>query len=229
MTDTDDNLWRYTVRDLDPAHDTWEQIGRRPMNGERGEGAAAIDTKNNLFLHGLTANSFGFWDLDHPDAATNREIQVFPDVEGSAILPDFSDFGVQYDPTLGAFVLWDGSSSVWLLTPPEDLDSNNDGILDVATGWQLKLIAVSGAGPQIPTEKYSYTGVFGKWICTWRSTRLTWESLTQFQVMCSSISRCMKRSKYVNRSLHQCLRRAPPPCFWSGYLGCLLHPSSAGA
>ena len=66
VTDTDDNLYRYTVRDLDPAHDTWEQIGRRPANGERGEGAAAIDTKNNMFLHVLSRNSFGFWDVDYP-------------------------------------------------------------------------------------------------------------------------------------------------------------------
>ena len=30
VTDTDGSLWRYTVRDLDPANDTWERIGRRP-------------------------------------------------------------------------------------------------------------------------------------------------------------------------------------------------------
>ena len=66
VTDTDDFLWRYTVRDLDPANDTWELIGRRPMTGHRGEGAAAIDTANNIFLHGLTEDWFGFWDLDHP-------------------------------------------------------------------------------------------------------------------------------------------------------------------
>ncbi len=57
--------------------------------------------------------------------------------------------------------MWDGSRSVWRLTPPDDLDSNNDGILDVATGWKLEEIAVSGAGPHIPSE---YTGVFGKWV-----------------------------------------------------------------
>ena len=36
VTDTDDFLWRYTVRDLDPANDTWELIGRRPMTGSQG-------------------------------------------------------------------------------------------------------------------------------------------------------------------------------------------------
>ncbi len=48
-----------------------------------------------------------------------------------------------------------------MLTSPDDLDSNNDGILDVATGWKLEALAVSGAGPHIPS---AYTGVFGKWI-----------------------------------------------------------------
>ena len=32
VRDTDGSLWRYTVRDLDPANDTWERIGRRPPN-----------------------------------------------------------------------------------------------------------------------------------------------------------------------------------------------------
>ena len=95
--------------------------------------------------------------------ARTAEIKVIPDVEGSTIPPDFRNFGVQFDPTLGAFMLWDGSRSVWLLTPPDDLDSNNDGILDVATGWQLEEIEVSGAGPHIPTHDI-YTGVFGKWV-----------------------------------------------------------------
>ena len=165
VTDTDDFLWRYTVRDLDPANDTWELIGRRPMTGHRGEGAAAIDTANNIFLHGLTEDSFGFWDLDHPgDADQNREIRVIPTVVNGTPAPDFRDFGVQYDPTLEAFLLWDGSSNVWLLTPPDDLDSNDDGILDVATGWLLEMIEVSGIGPKIPDGRFDYTGVFGKWI-----------------------------------------------------------------
>ena len=76
---------------------------------------------------------------------------MIPNVEASATVPNFRNFGVQFDPSLGAFVLWDGSRSVWMLTPPDDLDSNNDGILDVATGWKLEAIEVSGAGPHIPS------------------------------------------------------------------------------
>ncbi len=84
---------------------------------------------------------------------------MIPNVEANTSPPDFGNFGVQYDPTLGAFMLWDGSSSVWLLTPPDDLDANNDDILDVATGWQLEEIEVSGDGPHIPTARFEYTGV----------------------------------------------------------------------
>jgi hypothetical protein len=162
VTDTYDNLWRYTVNDLNPANDTWERIGRRTLSGESGFGSATIDTTNNLYLKTLTAESFGFWDLDSPVGPfENREIKVIPQIEGNLMVPDFRNMGVQYDPTLGAFTLWDGSSNVWLLTPPDDLDSNNDGILDVATGWILRQIMTSGAGPHIPSQ---YTGVYGKWV-----------------------------------------------------------------
>ena len=157
-----DSLWRYTVHDLNPANDTWERIGGRPTSGIDGWGSAAIDLTNNMYLKTLTANSFGFWDLDRPGSADqNREIQVIPDVEAGTTPPDFRNFGVEFDPTLGAFFLWDGSSSVWMLTPPDDLDINDDGILDVATGWKLEELEVSGVGPQI---RPGYTGVYGKWL-----------------------------------------------------------------
>ena len=165
VTDTQGNLWRYTVQGLDPTTDTWEKIGRRPSTGETGHGSAAIDTDNNIYLRGLTANSFGFWDLDHPGGPdVNREIKVVPTIEAGMTAPDFSRFGIQYDSDLGGFLLWDGSSSLWRLTPPDDLDSNDDGILDVGTGWFLEMIEVLGDGPRIPTTKGDYTGVYGKWL-----------------------------------------------------------------
>ena len=46
VTDEFDSLLRYTVHGLDPASDTWQQIGRRTMGGESGAGAAAIDSAN---------------------------------------------------------------------------------------------------------------------------------------------------------------------------------------
>ncbi len=66
VTEMYDNLWRYTVHDLDPANDTWEQIGRRPITGESGPGAAAIDTTNNIYLKALTCRLVRFLGLRRP-------------------------------------------------------------------------------------------------------------------------------------------------------------------
>ena len=157
-----------------------------------GNGSAAIDTTNNMFLHVLSRNSFAFWDLDHPGGEwENRGIKVIPNVEGNTIPPNFGNFGVQFDPTLGAFMLWDGSSSVWLLTPPDDLDANNDGILDVATGWQLEEIEVSGDGPRIPA--HGHTQAFSGSGSIWRSTTLSLESLTPSRVMCSCTNHSLRQ------------------------------------
>ncbi len=101
-------LWRYTVRDLDPANDTWELVGRRPITGETGHGAAAIDAVNNMYLRALTANAFGFWDLDRP-GDPNLKIEKpgsSQPCSGNVVPPSFSNFGIEYDTTLGAFLLW---------------------------------------------------------------------------------------------------------------------------
>jgi len=162
VTDESGNLRRYTVRDLDPAHDTWQLVGQRPISGATGWGSAAIDPTNNMYLMTLTRTSFAYWDLDRPGlASSNRALQVFPIVEAGTTPPDFRNFGVQFDPVLSAFLLWNGSDSIWRLTPPDDLDANNDGILDVAKGWTLDEIDVLGIGPHIPER---YTGVYGKWV-----------------------------------------------------------------
>jgi len=160
ITDTFDNLWRYTVNDLNPANDTWVQIGRRPVTGQSGWGSAALDTTNNLYLKSLTATSFSFWDVDSQIGTSNRAVVVAPTITTGGALPDFRNLGIQYDATLDAFLMWDGSSAVWKLKAPSDLDANNDGKLDVGTGWTLERLNVAGTGPQIPA---AYTGVYGKW------------------------------------------------------------------
>lgn len=169
LTDGYDNLWRYTVNDLNPANDSWVQLGRRSITGADGwGGSAAIDTINHLYLRSgtrlpaPTGNTFAFWDLDSTRAWTdNRATLITPTViDPGVVAPDFTNFGIEFDPNLGAYTLWDGSSYIWHLRAPANLDTNSDGIDDNAQGWTLDRVEVQGVGPQIPTR---YTGVYGKW------------------------------------------------------------------
>lgn len=156
-----DYLWRYTVRGLDPASDSWQRIGVRTVTGLDGEGAGDFDPVRRIFVKSLRSGSFGFWDVDRPgDWRNNREIQVVPTLLAGSP-PNFQDMGLQYDPSLHAFLLWSGDQQVWLLQPPADLDPDGDGIKDRATGWTLQPLSPGGAGPLLPS---GYTGVFGKWL-----------------------------------------------------------------
>jgi len=156
-----DYLWRYTVRGLDPAADSWEPLGQRTASGVDGEGAGDFDPVRRIFVKTLRSGSFGYWDVDRPgDWRNNREIQVVPALLAGAP-PNFQDMGLQYDPTLQAFMLWSGDQEVWLLQPPSDLDPDGNGIKERATDWTLRPLSPGGSGPRLPS---SYTGVFGKWL-----------------------------------------------------------------
>ena len=157
-----DNLWRYTVQDLDPANDRWELIGRRPWSGVDSDGAGALDPTREIFVKTLSANSFGFWDVGaRAVSPENRENEIFPTLVSGSPAIDFRDFGMQYDPTVRAFLLWGGNSEVWQLDPPTNLDPDGDGIQSEASGWTLRRIVPAGTGPTLPAN---YTGVFGKWV-----------------------------------------------------------------
>ena len=157
-----DNLWRYTVQDLNPASDTWELIGRRPWSGVDSDGAGALDPTREIFVKTLSANSFGFWDVGaRAVSPENRENEIFPTLVSGAPAIDFRDFGMQYDPALRAFLLWGGNSEIWQLDPPANLDPDGDGIQSEASGWALRRIVPAGTGPTLPAN---YTGVFGKWV-----------------------------------------------------------------
>ena len=154
LTDEFDRLWRYTVAGLDPATDTWEQIGSAAITGEAGWGAAAIDTTRGIYLKSVTAGRFGYWNLNSTlSAAYNTEVLITPKMADTSLTaPDFRNFGIEFDPVQGVYTLWDGSAYVWLLKPPSVLDASGE--------WVLERLAVDGAGPHIPDE---YTGVYGKW------------------------------------------------------------------
>ncbi len=159
-----DRLWRYTARDLNAANDSWEPVGIRPLSGKDSSGPMALDPVRRILVKPLTATTFGFWDVS--DLATsrtieNREIEVVPTPVSSQIAGDARLYGLQYDPTLEAFVLWGGDSSVWVLHPPGNLDPDGDGIKDATAGWSLEKITPTGSGPTVPAR---FTGVFGKWV-----------------------------------------------------------------
>jgi hypothetical protein len=155
-----DSFWRYTVVDQNPANDVWQWLGRRTSLGKDGWGAGSFDASRGIFVKTLTSTSFGFWDVNHPNPSKNYEIEVYPAVpEGSP--GDFRNLGLEYDPTLGSFLLWAGDSQVWILEPPVDLDPDGDGIKTRSTGWVLRPLNPSGVGPVLPSR---FTGVYGKWM-----------------------------------------------------------------
>ena len=157
-----DQLWRYTVQDLNPANDQWELIGTRTASGGDGRGAGDLDAKRGIFVQTFAANAFGFWDVNNTaDWAKNREVEVIPAVKAGTPPPDYQFFGLQYDPVLEAFLLWAGDQNVWMLEPPDDLDPDGDGVQSEATGWSLSPLEPLGTGPTIPAK---YTGVYGKWL-----------------------------------------------------------------
>lgn len=157
-----DQLWRYTVQDLNPMNDRWELIGTRTASGGDGRGAGDFDPKRGIFLQTFASRSFGFWDVNNTvDWTKNREVEVTPVVTSGTPPSDYQNFGLQYDPVLEGFLLWAGDQNVWLLEPPDDLDPDGDGIQSEATGWALSALNPAGSGPLIPVK---YTGVYGKWM-----------------------------------------------------------------
>jgi len=161
-----DYLYRYTVSDLDPAHDTWEQIGRRPISGVDGEGAGTFDPSREIFMKTLTNASFGFWDVNRPHNSTNenynREIEVIPNVISGTAPLNLQHVGIEYDPTLDGYIVWEGDSRLWLLKPPAGFGKDASGYYSDGSGWTLEELDPNGIGPgAVPGGT---TGVFGKWL-----------------------------------------------------------------
>ena len=161
FSDVRNDLWRYTVNDLDPVNDTWEQIGRRSMAGENGSGSGAFDPTRDIFLQTIGGSMFSYWDVNKPGSySTNRAIMIDPMILSGGLLEVSQYYGIQYDPVLDGFLLWNGNGDIWFLEAPDTLDPDGDGVQNEADGWILTLIEPSGIGPTLPDQ---YTGVFGKW------------------------------------------------------------------
>ena len=67
-----------------------------------GRALPRLTATNNMYLKTLTAKLVRFLGLGPPGwCRENREIKVIPNVEANTTVPDFRNFGVQFDPTLG--------------------------------------------------------------------------------------------------------------------------------
>lgn len=144
------DLWKYTVNDVnDPTKDTYEKVGRY-FAAYTGDGAGAISTDLNVYLR-TSKYKFVMWDLDHasPD---NKNVTFVPDdPSGNFDFARLADYGMDYDPVRGVFILWKGDAEVWTLTPPDQV---------ATVGWTLASLT-----PDAITEApdTSSVGVFGKW------------------------------------------------------------------
>jgi len=144
-------LYKYTLVDInDPSQDTWEKVGDY-RDAFSKDGPGALDTINNLFVR-IAGNTFTYWDLDTAGPRNpNVNFQPF-DATGTFAATPIADYGMDFDPVRGAFILWNGSAQVWSLTAPETLGAN---------GWILEpLLAGSSVGPDDLGET---KGVLGKW------------------------------------------------------------------
>ena len=146
-------LYKYTVNDIaNPAADTWEQVGAG-FNGLLGSdsGSGALDAGRHLFVR-TSGLDFIYWDLNVVGLAIPH---VFtPTVVGAGGSLAINNYGLEWDPIRGGFVLWMGNGDVWHLKPPDVLS---------ADGWILeKAPDPDGATPLI-SDATQFTGVLGKW------------------------------------------------------------------
>jgi VCBS repeat-containing protein len=144
------DLWKYTVHDInDPASDTFEKVGASFVSISS-DGAGAISTDLNVYLR-TTKSKFVMWDLDHAGPG-NKNVSFVPDdPTGTFDFARLTDYGMDYDPVRGVFILWKGDAEVWTLTPPDQVST---------VGWRLMPLT-PGAVSEAPDT--STVGVFGKW------------------------------------------------------------------
>lgn len=144
-------LYKYTLVDIDdPSLDTFEKVGSYKETFGK-DGAGALDTINNVFVR-IAGTKFTYWDLDNAGPNNpNVSFSAF-DATGTFALAPINDYGMDFDPVRGVFLLWNGGPQVWSLTPPETLGRN---------GWILEPLPT---GPSVaPDDLGKTSGVLGKW------------------------------------------------------------------
>lgn len=156
---TDKWLYKYTINDVqDPQQDTVALVGVY-LGGPTAYGAAGYDPDSGYYVS-LAATSdpkFVVWNT-RPSVAANINV---PQI----ITPTFTNFtsfisgagaGIDYDPVLDAFLIWDGAGSVWQLDEP-----TTGGI---GGQWSLTLLTDgSQLGAAFRPDNMNASGVRGKW------------------------------------------------------------------
>jgi hypothetical protein len=159
-------LFRYTVNSLAPGDDTWELVGVPVTQSYGGAGVGALDTERQAFARTASSsvvsyvpatNAFSgaskyqllYWNLKTA-GATNPSVFA-PHIAGDP-LPLASTAGLEYDPDIDAYLVWEGNKDVWLVYPPNQLSSD---------GWFARKVSPEGDGPTL--GGFTYTGVYGKW------------------------------------------------------------------
>jgi hypothetical protein len=159
---TGGRLFRYTVNDVSDANsDSWELLGI-DSTGYGNQGGGAYDPTRKLYARtAKTAAGWGLvvWNLEQP-GPTNRSYFVQPAVGGGPLVLN-EHFGMDFDFTRGAFVVWDGGPDVWYITPAGGAGS-----------WTAQQAARNAAGPLPSQQDGAITvngsttpprGVLGKW------------------------------------------------------------------
>jgi hypothetical protein len=152
----DNGLWTY-----DPSQNTWQQVGSVLSTKAEAfsvQGAGAFDSKDNIYVRtGTVRQADGSdryelmdWSLTKPGPNNYWTEIVLP---GSALESNGYIMGMDWDPTLDLFFLWDGNGAVWSLDPSH---------------WALKLLATTGSSPSedmVDLARFNdgFTGVLGDW------------------------------------------------------------------
>lgn len=148
---TEHALGRLTINDInDPSKDTFELLG---MNwyGSGSNGAGAFDPINNLYIKTYTGTTpFTFWNLDTAGQYNPNVLVSLASAPANFNMN--GQYGLEYDPLRGNFLLWGGGGEVFQLNV-----GNKDG-----TGWSVSELSTVAAMGGLPSADVG-TGVLGKW------------------------------------------------------------------
>ncbi|GMV73348.1 MAG: hypothetical protein AMXMBFR78_02990 [Rubrivivax sp.] len=154
-------LYRYTVGDVRKGEtDTWELVGRNSYTGAAFQGAAAIDSRNNLFVRtagGSWGHDLIVWDLSKASAAApvnNVTISLVDEAGAAFDLTKF--YGLDYDSNLERFFVWDANALGDVYSFAAEYDASGQ----LSSTWTASRIAsATAAHPDTPHS----AGVLGKW------------------------------------------------------------------